>query len=130
MLETKLLSILDEMAPIEPKLIRERIPKPWYNENINQARKDYRKTCRKWSKSRNKDDWKAYKVLRNAYVKQLNEAKKDFYCSKIQSNKGNTKGLYNTVNGLINREKENPLAEGSDQDLADKFSDFFFSIRL
>ena len=91
MLESELLSILDEMAPIEPKLIRERIPKPWYNENINQARKDYRKTCRKWSKSRNKDDWKAYKVLRNAYVKQLNEAKKDFYCSKIQSNKGNTK---------------------------------------
>ena len=42
--------------------------------------------------------------------------------------KGDTKHLYNTINGLIKRSKTNPLPEGqSDKELADYFSEFFYN---
>ena len=126
-LENNLVEVLNAHAPEKIQTIIKRALKPWMSTSIMQARKDYRKCVSIWNRDKNKEKWNAVIQSRKAYVKTLKVAKKDFYSDKVQQNKGNIKGLYNTVNGLINRDKENPLPEGrSDAELAEHFSNFFY----
>ena len=81
-----------------------------------------------WNKSKSDDDWTAMKKCRAVYCKLLINSKSEFYSEKILEAKGDTKQLYNTINGLIDRSKTNPLPEGqSDKELADYFSEFFYN---
>ena len=58
----------------------------------------------------------------------MNKAKRTYYSKLISNGKGDTKKLYNTVNGLTNRVKANLLPDGyTDQELADHFSDYFYN---
>ena len=111
-LENNLVEVLNAHAPEKIQTIIKRALKPWMSTSIMQARKDYRKCVSIWNRDKNNEKWNAVIQSRKAYVETLKVAKKDFYSDKVQQNKGNIKGLYNTVNGLINRNKENPLPEG------------------
>jgi hypothetical protein len=82
----------------------------------------------KWMKSRTETNWIAVKKFRNYYSLKLKQAKTEFYTEKLLTCKGNTKKLYNSVNGLINREKYNPLPPNkSNKDLSEHLSNFFFN---
>ena len=121
-------NLLDQFAPIKKRLVRERLPKPWFNSEINEARRAYRKLHAIWSRTHTKEYWLALKKSRNAYVNLLNEAKRTYYSELISNAKGDTRKLYNTVNGLTNRVKANPLPDGyTNQELADHFSDYFYN---
>ena len=79
-----------------------------------------------WSQSHTNTDWSSIKRARNAYGSLLKKEKKLYYSSKVLENKGNIKKLYNTINGLVKREKINPLPENrTDRELAEHFSSFF-----
>ena len=120
--------LLDEFAPIKNRLVRDRSPKPWFNSEINVTRKAYRKLHAIWSRTRMNESWLAVKKSMNAYVNQLNKAKRSYYSELISNAKGDTKKLFNTFNGLTNRVKANPLPEGyTDQELADHFSKYFYN---
>lgn len=56
-LELELTRLLDESAPIKSRIVRQRTPKPWYNEEINHARKNYRKCVNNWTKSKKASEW-------------------------------------------------------------------------
>ena len=43
MYDNKILEILNDLAPIKNRLIKERVPKPWFSDEIDQIRKAYRK---------------------------------------------------------------------------------------
>ena len=104
-------NLLDQFTPIKKRLVKERSPKPWFNSEINVARRAYRKLHAIWSRSHTKENWLALKKSRNAYVNQLNEAKMTYYSELISNAKGDTRKLYNTVNGLTNRVKANPFPD-------------------
>ena len=121
-----LTQILDDFALEKIKVIKDRPPKPWILEEIIQVRKDYRKCVKVWSQSDTNTDWSSVKRARNAYGSLLKKEKKLYYSSKVLENKGNIKKLYNTINGLVKREKINPLLENrTDRELAKHFSSFF-----
>ena len=120
------MEILSDLAPIKNRLIKERVPKPGFNNEIDQIRKAYRKCHTNWIETREETDWQAVQKARNAYVKALNQAKKLHFSTKIREAKGNLKNLYNTINGLTNRVNNNPMLEGyTDQELANHFLDYF-----
>ena len=124
--DNKILEILNDRAPIKNRLIKERVPKPWFNDEIDQIRKIYRKCHTSWIKTQCETDWQAVQKAQNAYVKALNQAKKLHFSTKIREAKRNLKKLYNTINGLTNRVKNNPMPEGyTDQELANHFLDDF-----
>ena len=119
--------LLNEFAPIKNRLVRDGPPKPWFNSKINVTRKAYRKLHAIWSRACTNENWLAVKKSRNAYVNQLNKAKRSYYSELISNAKGDAKKLFNTVNGLTNRVKANPLPDGyMDQELVDHFSDYFY----
>ena len=103
------LYLLNQFAPIKNRLVRDRSPKPWFNSEINVARKAYRKSHAIWSMTHMNESWIAVKKSRNAYVNQLNKAKRSYYSELISNAKGDTQKLFNTVNGLTNRVKANPF---------------------
>ena len=124
--ENDLVNLLNEVAPIQNRVVRKRTPKPWFNEHIKVARSAYRRSIKSWEKSRTEDNWKAVKKSRHEYCKQLKLAKKRFFTEKILSAKGDVKSLYNTINGLVKREKENPMPPNRpNHELAQHFANFF-----
>ena len=124
--ENDLTKLLNEVAPIKNKIVRKRTPNPWFSDNVKAARLTYRRCVKSWVKSLSEDKCRAVKKSRHEYCKQLKHAKKSFFTEKVLSSKGNVKGLCNTINGLIKREKENPMPTNrSNHDLAQHFADFF-----
>ena len=118
----KILEILNDLAPIKKRLIKERVPKPWFSDEIDQIRKAYRKCHTNWTKTHCKTDWQAIQKAHNAYVRALNQAKKLHFSTMIREANGNPKKLYHTINGLTNRVNNNPMQEGyTDQELANHF---------
>ena len=55
--ENDLRKIIDELAPITEKAVRDRTSKPWFNADINQSRKDYRKCFTIWQKHKDELSW-------------------------------------------------------------------------
>ena len=125
-LEDQLCRVLDDIAPEKEKLRFDTNPKPWFDDNVSLARSHYKKCQKSWSKTKCEVDWQAVRLSRNQYTRALQTAKRIFYSEKVIESKGNTKGLYTTINGLIDRQKTNPMPEDlSSKELADHFSDYF-----
>ena len=59
-------------------------------------------------------------------MKSLQLEKKKHFSEKVMEVKGNTKQLYSTINGLIDRLKDNPLPNVPDNKLGNEFLDFFY----
>ena len=74
--DNKILEILNNLAPVKNRLIKERIPEPWFSDEIDRIRKAYRKCHANWTKTHCETDWQAIQKAHNAYVKALNQAKK------------------------------------------------------
>ena len=98
--DNEILEILNDLAPIKKRLIKERVPKPWISDEIDWIRKAYRKCHTNWTKTHCETDWQAVQKAHNAYVTTLNKAKKLLFSAKISEAKGNPKKLYNTINSL------------------------------
>ena len=91
--DNKILEILNNPAPIKNRLIKERVPKPWFSDETDRIRKAYRKCHANWTKTHCETDWQAIQKAHNAYVKALNQAKKLHFSTKISEAKGNLKKL-------------------------------------
>ena len=55
--DNKILEILNDLAPIKKRLIKERVPKPWFSDEIDWIRKAYRKCHTNWTKTHCETDW-------------------------------------------------------------------------
>ena len=120
-----MLKNLDHTVAVVTKLLRDRPPKPWINDEVLLARRTYRRCVNFWSKDESRENWTSVKAACNNYVRTLKMVKKDFYSNKILECKNNTKKLYHTIIGLVNREKVNPLPDRPSEELVAHFSDFF-----
>ncbi len=117
---------LKQHAPQKRRIITLRPLSPWYNEEINQEKRNRRKLERRWRSSR-------LCIDRQLYVKQceivnamIKNAKIKYYSSVTSSNAHNQKVLFSTVDKLLHRkpEKRYPTAS-STTELVNKFVDFF-----
>lgn len=122
-----LTQILDKHAPIITKLFAPKPKKLWFDDVCKSLKRDKRKLERKWRKSKLQIDYDNYKIARNIYVKHLYAMKVKHYKKAIEDCGDNTKKLYNTVFGLLNRSTEIEMPNDAEIECADKFADFFIN---
>ncbi|XP_072041020.1 uncharacterized protein [Amphiura filiformis] len=121
--DTKISTILNVHAPETTKARTIRPRYPWYNDNIKDQRKVRRRLERKWRKHGSLVDKQAY-LEQKSYVNGLIEtAKKEFYHEKLAS--ADAKGIFQTVNTLLNKSQKPLPSCDSTQTLCIQFAEFF-----
>ncbi len=60
-----------------------------------------------------------------AYINQFRLEKKRVLSKEILENRGDTRKLYSIIRSLIGTNRNNPMPSGTEQMLANSFSDFF-----
>ena len=97
---------------------------PWYTPQILEQKHSVRKLQRKADKYRHIPSCtKAYKVVRNSYVRLLQLAKRESINVLIKSFSGNVKKIFNLVNNLTGTKQKKSLP--AEENLPDKFASFF-----
>ncbi len=98
------LSVLDKLAPITKKRVRESSPR-WITEELLKAIKlrDYLKKTT--SRTKLENDWLNFKKQRNFAINLKNRLKKEHFQNTIDENKDNSKKLWKTLNSLIPNDK-------------------------
>ena len=116
---------LDVVAPPNSVCCKGKPPKPWYDDEIHEARVLRRQKERKWKRSGLEIDRQIFLEERRKVVCQIDSAKIAFYKTKLL--KTNPKDLYKVIENI----KDNPgcvlPSAMNDANLCDRFSDFFIS---
>ena len=120
-------SLLDQHAPQKKCTLKNRDKAPWLNDTILEARKKRRQTERKWRQTHLTVHRDIYKEQRLLVTSLIHEAKKEYYHNLVVEKHGDQKALFSVINNLRANRQENPLPahEGSAQELAAEFSNFF-----
>ena len=87
----------DRHAPLKT---RRRVTRPvvaWYNETIDQAKRERKKAERKWRKTKAADDLLEFKSKRNHVTYLMNKARRDFYSEFMT-----VLGGYDGADGFLN----------------------------
>ena len=95
--------VLDKHAPLITRSIKERPRVPWFNEEINMAKRERRKAEKRWRRTRLDSDLVAFKVKRKAATALMNKARRKFCTNFIEENSGDQKKLFAASNHLLNR---------------------------
>ena len=99
------LSVLNKLAPITKKRVREFSPQWVTAELLNSIKlRDYLKKTASRTKSEN--DWFSFKQQRNFVINLKNRLKKQHFQNLINENSDNSKKLWKTLNSLIPNDKK------------------------
>ena len=126
-LDTSLSSLLDKHAPLCKKTIKIRKRAPWYNSEIQCAKRERRKLERKWRKSLNNTLYcKEFKQQCITVNKLLHKNRVDYYSNKLTIDESDTKTLFKVARKLVG-DDGNPTLPSCDNLLAltNQFSDYF-----
>jgi len=116
-------STLNEMCPLVTKEVTLKHSLPWYNDTIHRARQERRRLERKWKKSRAEEDEDCLQKQKKLVGKLIIESKINYFSEKCTS--ANTKEMFRTINGLLNKPSRILPDCDSKHDLADEFLAFF-----
>ena len=89
-----LTDILEKHAPLKEKVVRLQPHAPWYNNEIQKAKRERRKWERKYKKSRDNADAQILKQKHRAVQDMCDKAKKEYYNTKINDAKNDQKELF------------------------------------
>ena len=121
-------NIMDKHAPIITKEVCVRSRKPWYNDQIAQAKQERCTAERKWIKTKDPVDLKAVDLHRDKVTQLCSDAKKQFYQRKISDSFTDQKALFQLANELLYRKTDNSLPNSdSSEELANRFVTYFLS---
>ena len=120
-------SSLDDHAPVKTKLMPLWKLIPWFTEEVKILKQAMQRREKIWRKYKLDSTWIAFKVARNRYKNTLREAKLSVVSEKVLECGTDTCKLYCLVNSLIGSTNTNPMPDhqGSHEDLAEQFSEFF-----
>ena len=120
-------SSLDNHAPVKTKLMPLQKPTPWFTEEVKILKQTMQRREKIWRKYKLDSTWIALRVARNRYKNALREAKLLVVSEKVVECGTDTHKLYSLVNSLTGATITNPMPDhqGSDEELADQFSEFF-----
>lgn len=131
------LEVLNKYAPIQNKKVRSKNV-PWITRRIKELIISTDKLKRKAIITNLETDWYNYKQIRNKVNTELRNAKKDYYSSKIASQKQNPKQAWETINNLVGRQCKQTVVNQLDiegetltnnEDIAESFNNYFSNIR-
>jgi hypothetical protein len=123
--DTILGSILDKHAPTMTKKVVIRPDKQWYNDDIRNEKQIKRQLERKWRKTHNDSDKKAFQDQCIRVNEKVTATKETFFSEKI-ANCSDQKQMFSEINSLLHRNCDSPLPDhDSLEELVEKFSDYF-----
>ena len=105
---TTLSVLLDRHAPLKTRRRVTRPVVPWYNETIDNAKRERKKAERKWRKTKASDDLIDFKSERNHVTYLMNKARRDFYSEFMVENGADQGKLINAAKKLLGM-KDEPL---------------------
>ena len=94
--KTLFMGVLDEVAPVKHVRVKQRT-QPWMESNILESIQLRDKSLHMYKKSNDYSLWVKYKQLRNKVQYDIKKAKTQYFLSKINDNKCNSKGLWRTL---------------------------------
>ena len=86
--------MIDRQAPLKKKTLRARPKVPWYNADIDNARRIRRKTERRWRKTKLLSDLIIFKSKKNQVTYLMNQARQVFYTNFIDENSVDQEGYF------------------------------------
>ena len=98
--DISLVSVLNSHAPPQQRSRIVRSRSPWFNEEVDDARRERRRMERKWLKSKEDVDHDAY-VKQTAVTAKLIQCAKEVYFRE-QLNNSDSKTMFSTLNRLLN----------------------------
>lgn len=122
---TELSTIMDKHAPIITKTFTLHPEAPWYNTEIDVAKKERRKAEKTWRKSKLTVHREIF-VMKKEKVNQCLKSAKENYYSDMISDPSNQKSLFKIVDKISHKKSETILPDhSSPQKLANRFGEFF-----
>ncbi|XP_056593208.1 uncharacterized protein LOC130412099 isoform X1 [Triplophysa dalaica] len=118
--------ILDTVAPLRLKKIKNSSPTPWYNEHTQTLKKASRKMERNFKKTNLEVFRIAWKDSTRNYRNAIKTSRSAYFSTLIEENHHNPRFLFNTVAKLT----KNKLSSTSDSDYqhnSDEFMNYFTS---
>ena len=85
---------MDKHAPLQERTLTIRPIAPWFNEEIKAMKAEKRKAERKWQRTHDDDDKKAFNELRTKLTNHIRECKKTYIQDKIKNAPQIQKGLF------------------------------------
>lgn len=98
------LQVLDKVAPLKVIRIKQRT-QPWINNDILDTIYSRNKALSDFRKSNLPEFYVEYKALRNKAQRMVDEAKKDYFKTKIEEHRSDSKKLWATLKPLGTKEK-------------------------
>jgi exonuclease III len=121
-------TLLDKHAPLQKRIVTLRPNALWYTEELREAKHKRRKAERLWRRTKLTIHHQLYKDKCSEVGKLLVKSKSTYYSNKISECGRNQKQLFKITQNLMGQKGEVILPSSfSDEDLANKFSDFFIS---
>lgn len=135
-LVTSMLTCLDRHAPEKEIYIQTKWAcNEWINEEIKLAISERDRKYRRAVITDNEEDWKEYRIKRNAVVSLERRQQREYYTKKIDSNRNKPQDMWKTIKKLLGKNKitrksgiefENELCI-KDGCIADNFNGYFLS---
>lgn len=102
------LNITDKHAPLKRRRVSgKRIP--WLTKNLIAKKRHNTYLKQKAVTSKLDTDWSAYKLAKNNYNRLIGDTVRQHYQDKLQSNSGNLKKTWKTINKLINKSRRDGI---------------------
>ena len=127
---SNLMSLIDKYAPVKTKTITIRPNAPWYNNEINQAKRLRRKYEHKMLRCKKSGYPNHYEFEFREQCKVVNnlimKSKCDFYNGKVEAARGDQKELFKLFDTIFHNNSAQPLpSHDSFEQLSNMFSDFY-----
>ena len=112
---TTLSALLDQHAPLKTRRRIIRPVVPWYNEIMDNAKRQRKNAERKWRKTKAADDLLDFKSKRNHVTFLMNKARQDFYSEFMAENGADQRKLFNAAKKLLGIKNDPLFAEHLDK---------------
>ena len=116
-------NVLNTHCPVTTRTHAFKPHPPWYNTNVHLARRKRRKLERRWQKTHDPNDRRAYLDQVHFLDKLIRSEKSLYYNEKLCS--ADNKTVFKTVNMLLNKGAASLPSGQSMHDLSNNFSKFF-----
>ncbi|CAB4020617.1 Hypothetical predicted protein, partial [Paramuricea clavata] len=100
---TTLKRILDRHAPLRVRYVVVTPPVPWFTNSIREAKRERRKTERRWRTANLHVDFQRFKRAKNRATYLVNRARSEFYSNLISENSGNQRKLFSITRNIFNQ---------------------------
>ena len=123
---SNLVRILDKHAPLKTKVVLRDRKCAWFDSEATRLKSIVRTKEKVWRRSQSEESLAQFKIARRTYRNHLSKKKEDHFKSAISDASGDSRQMYNVLNGLLGRTSKNPMPSATDDlSLANDFADFF-----